>query len=105
MAKNEGFPVQIMACLKKVPMPVAGVALAVAALGGPVLLFCPSYAAFPFPFAISAMAGYLLDMFLAKTGEISFTWHWIAVGQMVLASALTVYALVHDLKAAARKAG
>lgn len=34
VVKDEGFPVQIMECLKKVPMPVAGVALAVATLGG-----------------------------------------------------------------------
>ena len=61
------------------------------------LPFYPSYAAFTFPFAISAMAGRLLVLFLAKTGEVPAVWHWIAVCQMVLASVLTAYALLRYL--------
>lgn len=85
-------------------MTFASLAMVVCFLPGYLMLpFYPSYAAFTFPFAISAMAGRLLEMFLAKTGEVFFTWHWIAVGQMVLASALTIYALLHYLKAVAGK--
>ncbi len=63
------------------------------------LPFYPSYAAFTFPFAISAMAGRLLVLFLAKTGEVPVGWHWIAVCQMVLASVLTAYVLLRYLVA------
>lgn len=61
------------------------------------LPFYPSYAAFTFPFAISATAVRLLELFFAKTGGIVSAWHWIAVCQTVLASVLTAYALLRYL--------
>ena len=61
------------------------------------------YGAFTFPFAISAMAGRLLELFVIKTGNMLQVWHWIAVCQMVLASALTVYVLLRYLMAIARR--
>ena len=66
------------------------------------LSFYPSYAAFTFPFAISAMAGRLLELFCIKAGGMALVWHWIAVCQTVLASALTAYVLLRYLMAIAR---
>ena len=69
------------------------------------LPFYPSYTAFTFPFAISAMAGRLLELYAARAGCMISVLHGIAVCQMALASALTAYVLLRYLIAAIRQDG
>ncbi len=68
------------------------------------LPFYPSYAAFTFPFVISAMAGRCFELYLARGGVDASAWHWVAVGQTVLASVLTAYVFVRYAMAALRTA-
>ena len=68
------------------------------------LPFYPSYAAFTFPFVISAMAGRCFELYLANEGVQVCALHWVAMGQTVLATGLTAYALIRFAMASARKA-
>ena len=68
------------------------------------LPFYPSYAAFTFPFVISAMAGRCFELYLTKGGIQVSALHWVAISQTVLATCLTAYALIRYATAAVRMA-